>query len=66
MKKKELINKIENAGKYCKVRIDRANNVTGMLVDEDYRYKPHTNTGGRRYIGNANDPDLLRDYKVEK
>jgi len=62
MKKLELINKIEDAGKYTKVRIDKDNQVTGMLVDEDYRYNAHTNTGGRRYIGNAIDPDLLRDY----
>jgi len=63
MTKQELINKIEQGGKYTKVRIDKDNQVTGMLIDEAHRYNKHNNTGGRRYIGNAIDPDMLRDYE---
>ena len=54
----ELIKKIESKGKYCKVRIDKNGEITGMLVDENYRYKPRTNTGGRRYLGHSNDVNL--------
>jgi hypothetical protein len=62
MNKRQLIDRIEDAGKYHKVRIAKDNTITGMLVNEDYRYDIHTDTGGRRYIGQANDNDLLRYY----
>jgi len=58
MTHREIINKIESKGQYCKVRIDKQGEITGMLVDEDYRYEPRTNTGGRRYLGHANDVNL--------
>jgi fructose-1,6-bisphosphatase/sedoheptulose 1,7-bisphosphatase-like protein len=62
MRKAELIRRIEESGKYCKVRISTDGDVTGMLVDEDYRYHKATNTGGRRYIGRFGEAELTRQY----
>jgi len=63
MNKATLIRKIEDAGRYCKVRIASDGRVTGMLVSENYRYHKQSNTGGRRYIGQFGDDDLMRDYE---
>ena len=63
MSKAELTRAIEDAGRYCKVRIDSKGEVTGMLAAEDYRYHKPSNTGGRRYIGQYGDSDLMRDYE---
>lgn len=54
MKKTQLIKKIEESGKYVKVKIAKNGEVSGMLAAENYRYRATTNTGGRRYIGNTN------------
>ncbi|MFA5379710.1 MAG: hypothetical protein WC455_28385 [Dehalococcoidia bacterium] len=62
MNKAELIKAIEDAGRYCKVRINSKGEVTGMLANEEYRYHKPSNTGGRRYIGQFGDNDLMRDY----
>jgi hypothetical protein len=61
MRKQELIKKIEARGKYCKVRINGDGEISGMLVDENYRYNAHTNTGGRRYLGNFDDATGLNN-----
>jgi len=58
MNKSELIEKIEGNTNYRKVRIAADGEITGMLADQDHRYDPHTNTGGRRYLGNFNDVNL--------
>ena len=63
MSKAELIRGIKENGRYCKVRIDSKGAVTGMLAAEDYRYDNRSNTGGRRYIGQYGDKDLMRDYE---
>jgi hypothetical protein len=63
MRKAELTRVIEDHGRYCKVRIDSKGKITGMLAAEDYRYDTPSNTGGRRYIGQYGDPDLMRDYE---
>jgi hypothetical protein len=55
MKKSELIKNIELNGKWVKVRIDTDGRVTGVLSEENYSYNKKTNTGGRRYIGYANE-----------
>lgn len=55
MKKTQLIKKIEESGKYVKVKIAKNGEVTGVLATENYRYRATTNTGGRRYIGNITD-----------
>ena len=60
MKKRELIEKIEESGKWVKVKISKGGEVTGMLADEDYLYNMATNTGGRRFIGWVD--DLTREY----
>jgi hypothetical protein len=65
MTKAKLIKSIEANGRYCKVRIDAAGQVTGMLSAEDHPYSERTNTGGRRYIGQYGDPDLMRDYEPD-
>ena len=36
MNKVELMKRITDAGKYCKLRIDADGEITGMLVDEDF------------------------------
>ena len=63
MSKAELTRAIEVSGRYIKVRIGADGQVTGMLAAEDYRYHKPSNTGGRRYIGQFSDPDLMRDYE---
>lgn len=65
MTKAKLIKSIEAKGRYCKVRIDAAGQVTGMLSAEDYPYNKRTNTGGRRYIGQYGDPGLMIDYEPD-
>jgi len=59
MKNIEIIEAIEVKEVYCKVKIDKEGEITGMRIDQDYRYDTATNTGGRRYIGNVNDIDLM-------
>jgi len=63
MNKVELMKRITDAGKYCKLRIDADGEITGMLVDEDFPYQPATNTGGRRFIGQYGDEQLMREYE---
>jgi hypothetical protein len=51
MRKAEVARMIEDRGTYCKIRVAKDGQVTGMLVDQDHRYDPKTNTGGRRLVG---------------
>jgi hypothetical protein len=60
MTKAEFAMAVEARGTYCKVRVAADGQVTGMLVNQDYRYDPHSNTGGRRLIGEM--PELACDY----
>ena len=60
MSKAEMIRRIEDKGIYCKVRIDAGGMITGMLVNEDHRYDPFTNTGGRRFIGHMS--EMIHEY----
>lgn len=62
--KKYWIKKIEEGEKYCKVRINRDGEITGMLADEDYTYDTATNTGGRRFIGYYGDRNIELDYDI--
>jgi len=62
MKKTEMIEKIERGGKYVKVKIDKTGEITGMLADEDYSYQPGSNTGGRRFLGDFYDPQIIEYY----
>ena len=55
--------RITDAGIYCNLRIDTDGAITGMLVDEDFPYQPTTNTGGRRFIGQYGDEQLMREYE---
>jgi hypothetical protein len=66
LRKAELIRAIESKGLYCKVRIAKCGEVTGMLKTENYRYNVQTNMGGRRYIGQYGDTGLMRDYETKK
>jgi hypothetical protein len=60
--KAKIAREIECVGIYCRVRIANDGQITGMLVDQDYRYDPRTNTGGRRLIGYMS--ELARDMGV--
>ena len=60
MSKAKFARMVEDRGTYCKVRIDRIGEVTGMRVDQNYRYDPHSNTGGRVLIGYMS--ELACDY----
>lgn len=60
MSNTKLMQMIEDAGTYCKVKIDRDGNVTGMRRDQDWRYDAKTNTGGRRLVGYKT--ELEREY----
>jgi hypothetical protein len=59
----KLTDVIKDAGKYCKVKIE-GEDVTGMLVDEDYRYESTTNMGGRRLIGKKS--ELMAKYGINE
>lgn len=60
-----IIRHLESRGKYCKVRISIDGSVTGMLVNENYRYNRASNSGGRRYIGDRFDRDFLMELEWE-
>lgn len=59
MTKAGIIRMVEKQGRYCKVRISKGGQITGMLKTENYPYRGSTNTGGRRYIGDANDREFI-------
>jgi hypothetical protein len=65
MKKIEIIKAIESAGKYTKVKIDKSGVITGMLVNENYTYSVSSNTGGRRFLGYANESKTMRIYGID-
>ena len=51
MTKKELIEAIEDDGRYYHVRIDTCGKVTGVPIGESPHHHTATNTGGRRFLG---------------
>jgi len=55
MTKTELIEAIEDDGRYYHVKIGRDDIVTGILIGEPSHYHSATNTGGRRVLGKATD-----------
>lgn len=55
MTKKELIAVIEKDGLYYNVKIDKQGQVTGVPMDQPSHYHKMTNTGGRRFIGWADE-----------
>lgn len=63
--KTEIKREIEKTGKWCKVRIDRDGEVTGMKSSEDWRYSSKTDTGGRRYVGNIYDKSFQDYWEME-
>lgn len=50
MTKKDLIQAIEDDGRYRNVKIE-GGKVTGVPVGEPSHYHSKTNTGGRRFLG---------------
>ena len=65
MKKVKIIRAVEDGGKYCKVKISSNGEITGMLVEQDHRYCPQRNTGGRVLIGYDDDKFLLARYGLD-
>lgn len=58
-----LTKEIEEEGIYCKVKVE-GDDVTGMAVDEDWRYDASTNTGGRKFIGYKS--ELMAQYGINE
>ena len=65
MKKTDIIKKIESQGTYCKVKINKHGEITGMLTDENYRYDSNLNKGGRRFVGYANEQQTMSRYDLD-
>ncbi len=51
----EIIKNVEAQGKYCNVDVSHDGFVTGILIDQNYRYRKDINAGGRRLIGDVRD-----------
>ena len=59
MRKVDIIKALEESGKYIKVKINKAGEITGMLAAQDHPYHTPTNTGGRRYLGDTLDQTFM-------
>lgn len=66
--KAELIRRMENDTQYTyyKIKINKIGEITGMRRDQDWTYNKMTNTGGRRFVGQYGDYNMMEPFDYEQ